>query len=67
MVTLVFPNGQVITQLWGGRYTQTGSTVVIRNETWNAVIPPNGTTVAGFLASWNGTTGTPTITCSRTP
>jgi glucose/arabinose dehydrogenase len=68
MVTLTFPNGQVITQLWDGVYTQTGSVVVIRNATYNAVIPPNGSLTVGFLANWNGTNGVPSsITCSRTP
>lgn len=67
-VTLVFPNGQVISQLWNGLYTQSGSTVVIRNETWNAAIPPSGSVIVGFLASWNGVNGVPAnIVCARTP
>ncbi len=68
MVTLTFANGQTVTQVWNGRYTQTGNTVVIRNETYNAAIPPNGSVTVGFLASWSGTNGAPSsITCSRTP
>jgi glucose/arabinose dehydrogenase len=68
MVTFTFPNGQVISQLWNGSVMQNGSTVIIRNETWNAAIPPSGSVMVGFLASWNGTNGSPTnIVCTRTP
>ena len=67
-VTLVFGNGQVITQLWNGLYTQSGSTVVIRNEAWNGAIPPSGSVMVGFLANWSGVNNPPTtITCTRTP
>ena len=67
-VTLVFGDGQVLSQLWNGQFTQSGSTVVIRNETWNAAIPPSGSVMVGFLASWSGVNNSPTsITCTRTP
>jgi hypothetical protein len=67
-VTWAFPNGQVITQLWHGTYTQSGASVTVRNETWNAAIAPNGTVAVGFLANWNNAAnGVPTtVTCTRT-
>jgi cellulase/cellobiase CelA1 len=66
-VRWTFANGQVITQLWGGRLTQSGSSVTVTNETWNNVLAPNATTTFGFLANWNATNAVPTVTCTRTP
>ena len=66
-VRWTFANGQVINQLWNGRFTQSGATVTVNNETYNNVVPPNGTTSFGFNASAPGTTNAvPTVTCSRT-
>lgn len=63
-VTFAFTNGQVISQLWDGTYTQTGANVTISNAPWNGTLPPNGTATAGFLASWNGANPEPApITC----
>ena len=58
-VTINYGNGQTVTQLWGGVYTQSGGTVTVRNESWNGNLAVNATTTFGFLASWNGTTSTP--------
>jgi hypothetical protein len=66
-VTLAFPNGQVITQIWGGRTSNTASPYTIRNETYNATLGPNASTTFGFLASWTPATGAPTTACTRTP
>ncbi|MBX6387105.1 MAG: cellulose binding domain-containing protein, partial [Microbispora sp.] len=65
-VTLTFPNGQRITQMWGGRYTQSGSLVTITNESWNGTLAPNATTTAGFTGSSSGgADGTPApVTCT---
>lgn len=49
-LTWVFPDGQGITQLWNGSYTQSGGQVTVTN-TWNNSIPTGGTTNFGF----NGT------------
>jgi hypothetical protein len=66
-VRWTFANGQVINQLWGGRFTQSGASVTVINETYNNVLPPNGTTNFGFNASVPGATNAiPTLTCSRT-
>ena len=65
-VTWAFPNGQVISQLWGGLFQQNGANVTVRNETWNGVIPPNGTTSFGFIASAPGANGVPNpVACAR--
>jgi cellulase/cellobiase CelA1 len=66
-VTLTFPDGQVITQLWGGRTSNTASPYTITNESYNGGLGPNASTSFGFIASWSGTNGAPTVTCTRTP
>ncbi|GGK66451.1 hypothetical protein Sme01_10790 [Sphaerisporangium melleum] len=66
-VTFTFPNGQTISQMWGGRYTQSGSSVTVRNETWNGSLAPGASTTAGFTAAFSGTNGTPSaLGCSAT-
>lgn len=47
-----FPNGQTITQLWNGGYTQQGADVTVSNASWNATIAPGATQSFGFLATW---------------
>jgi hypothetical protein len=64
IVTITFPNGQIITQLWGGDYTQTGNTIVVRNAPWNGALQPNQSVNFGFLASWSNVNGPPTLTCT---
>jgi mannan endo-1,4-beta-mannosidase len=66
-VTLTFPNGQRITQLWSGRTNQTGSPYTITNESWNGTIGAGQSVTFGFLGSWSGTNDAPALTCSRTP
>jgi mannan endo-1,4-beta-mannosidase len=66
-VRLTFPNGQTITQIWGGRTTQTASPYTVTNETWNGSLGAGASTTFGFLANWSGTNGPATATCSRTP
>lgn len=60
-----FANGQVISQLWGGQFTQTGANVSVRNETWNGALAPNATTTVGFIASVGAANTVPTVTCTR--
>ncbi|GCF11563.1 hypothetical protein KDI_51270 [Dictyobacter arantiisoli] len=55
-----FANGQTITQLWNGSYTQSGSNVSVTNVSYNGTIAPGGTTNFGFNGSWNGSNATPT-------
>lgn len=71
-LTFSFPNGQTITQLWNGSYTQSGSAVTVTNLSYNASIAPGATlsSAPGFNGSWNGTNSAPTsfklngVTCN---
>jgi len=57
-----FPNGQTITQLWNGNYTQSGANVTITNLSYNGTIPAGGalSSSPGFNGSWNGANNAPT-------
>ena len=57
-----FPNGQTISQLWNGSYTQSGSSVTITNVSYNGTIAAGGTLSSspGFNGAWNGTNAPPT-------
>jgi glucose/arabinose dehydrogenase len=57
-------SGQQITQLWNGALTVSGSSVTVRNLSYNGSLPANGTTTFGFLA--NGTPSTPNLSCALT-
>ena len=52
-VNFTFTAGQVISQMWGGIKTQTGSAVQAVNEGYNGALAPTASTTAGFNASWN--------------
>lgn len=57
-----FPNGQTISQLWGGTFTQSGSAVTITNLSYNGSIAP-GTSLSsepGFNGTWTTTNSPPT-------
>jgi endoglucanase len=53
-----FANGQTITQLWNGSYTQSGSNVTITNASFNASIPAGQSLSSepGFNGTWNNST-----------
>ncbi|MEU8261886.1 PHB depolymerase family esterase [Micromonospora sp. NPDC048999] len=59
--SLVFtlPGGQVITSGWNATYTPASGTVTARNLSYNATIPPNGSTNIGFQANHTGNAGKP--------
>lgn len=67
-----FANGQTITQLWNGSYTQSGASVTVTNASYNGTIAPGATLSSspGFNGTWNGTNANPTsftlngVTCS---
>jgi cellulose 1,4-beta-cellobiosidase len=68
-----FGNGQRVTQGWNGRFTQSGSTVTVANESWNGGVANGGTVVPGFIANWSGTNTAPTsfsvngVACTGVP
>jgi cellulase/cellobiase CelA1 len=63
-VKLTFGNGQVISQSWGAKVSQSGSTATATPEAWNGALGAGAGTSFGFIASSNGTNGTPSVTCS---
>jgi mannan endo-1,4-beta-mannosidase len=65
-VTLAFPNGQTVTQVWSATVTSSGSTVTARNVGYNGSLAAGASTTFGFLGSWAGTNGVPAVTCSAT-
>ncbi|MEU8263344.1 cellulose binding domain-containing protein [Micromonospora sp. NPDC048999] len=65
-VSWTFANGQKITQLWGGTYTQSGSSVVVKDAGYNGALGTGASTSFGFLADWSKTNSVPTATCTPT-
>lgn len=61
-VSMSFPGGTTVSQLWNGRLSGNGPTYTVSNESWNGSINANGTVTFGFLGG--GTASTPTLTCS---
>ncbi|MGX7675555.1 cellulose binding domain-containing protein [Plantactinospora sp. DSM 117369] len=61
-----FGNGQAISQIWGGTHTQSGSSVSVRNVSYNGNLAPNASTTFGFLGSWTGANAVPApVSCAR--
>jgi hypothetical protein len=60
-LTWTWPNSaELITQLWNGSYTQSGTAVTVTNASYNAAIGASGGTVSfGFLGSDSGQTTAP--------
>jgi endoglucanase len=50
-VTFAFPGDQKIRESWLGKATQSGATVTLRNESYNARIEPGGSVMVGFNAT----------------
>jgi mannan endo-1,4-beta-mannosidase len=65
-VTWTWGGNQAIVNSWNGVVTSSGTSVTVTNQSYNAVIPPGGTTSFGFQASYSGTITAPTMTCSAT-
>ncbi len=61
-LTFTFANGQTITQLWNGSFTQSGANVTVTNVSYNGSIAPGAavSSAPGFNASWTGTNSAPT-------
>jgi len=59
-LTWTYSGNQKITNIWGGEYTQSGSTITVKNSSWNSEIPPNGYVSFGFSISYSGTNAKPT-------
>ncbi|HST83204.1 MAG TPA: endo-1,4-beta-xylanase [Kineosporiaceae bacterium] len=60
-----YANGQKVTSLWNGEFTQTGSAVAVRNAAYNGSLTAGASTSFGFLGTWVGTNAVPAaLTCS---
>ena len=59
-LTWTFPNGQTVTQLWNGSFTQSGATVSVTNLSWNSTIASGASQTVGFLGKWSGSNASPT-------
>jgi len=59
-VTWTFSGDQKIGNLWGGDYTQTGSSVSVKNTSYNGVIQSGSSTEFGFNITFSGTNAKPT-------
>jgi mannan endo-1,4-beta-mannosidase len=56
-----FPGTQKITNLWNGTYTQSGTSVSVKDAGFNSNIPANGgTQTFGFQITYTGTNAKPT-------
>ena len=65
-VRWTWPNGQTISQAWNATVTSSGSAVTATNVSYNGRLSAGQNTTFGFNASYSGTNGTPTLTCSAT-
>jgi endoglucanase len=62
-VSWTLGTGQSISQVWNGVSTVSGSTISVRNESWNGSLKANATAQFGFLAS--GAAATPVLSCTN--
>ncbi|MFI0537541.1 cellulose binding domain-containing protein [Streptomyces sp. WSLK1-3] len=51
-VTWSFKDGQKVTQMWDGDFTQSGAKVTATAADYNRSVPADGSLSVGFLASW---------------
>ncbi|PZF84667.1 cellulose binding domain-containing protein, partial [Micromonospora endophytica] len=63
--TWTWPSGQQISQIWNATQNSSGSSVTVRNVSYNGNVGVNGSTTFGFLASTNGSNSLPTVSCAR--
>jgi hypothetical protein len=60
-----FPGDQKISTLWNGAFTQSGETVSVSNEPYDASIAPEGTVTVGFTGTYSGSDPSPAgVSCS---
>ncbi|GGQ10979.1 cellulase family glycosylhydrolase [Streptomyces mutabilis] len=50
-LTFTFPDGQTVTNMWGGTATQTGGAVSVTPASYTATVPAGGTVTLGFTAA----------------
>ncbi|WP_197043653.1 cellulose-binding domain-containing protein, partial [Saccharothrix sp. NRRL B-16314] len=68
-----FSAGQRVDQGWSGEFSQSGSTVTVRNTSWNGSLGTGASVTPGFNGSWSGSNPAPTsfklngVTCTGSP
>jgi mannan endo-1,4-beta-mannosidase len=58
------PTARTSPQAWNATVTTSGSTATARNVTYNGSLAAGTSTNFGFLGSWNGSNGAPTLSCT---
>ena len=53
------PSGHRVSSLWDATYTQSGTRVTVRNQSWNGTIGAGGSTSFGFGVAYSGAYGAP--------
>ncbi|WP_239104235.1 cellulose binding domain-containing protein [Microbispora corallina] len=61
-VKWTWPGGQTFSSVWNGTQSVSGSSVTVRNASYNGSIAAGASTTFGFTA--NGTAATPAATCT---
>ncbi len=59
-LAFTFPNGQTVTQGWGGVFTLGASAVTVKNESYNGSLATGASATAGFIGTWTGSNSAPT-------
>lgn len=62
--TFSFGSGQQISQAWNATVSQSGTAVTARNLSWNGSLAAGGSASFGFLASGNGGSPVPPVSCT---
>jgi endoglucanase len=55
-LTFTVPSSVTLTSGWSGTWSQSGSTITVRNAAWNGSLAAGATTSTGFQATFTGTT-----------
>ncbi len=55
-----FSGNQQVTESWGSTYHQSGSSVTLQAESWDATLGPGKSIYVGFLAAYHGSNAAPT-------
>jgi chitodextrinase len=65
-VKWTWPGNQQVSSMWNATGTQSGTSETATNLSYNGAIAPAQNTTFGFQASYSGSNGVPTPTCSAT-
>ena len=69
-LSFTFPNGQTVSQGWGGVWSTGSSSVTVKNEAWNGTLASGATATPGFIGNGSSANSTPAsfalngVTCS---